>query len=572
MTPIVTLTPYRKTLTDQWLGSIRHNAEGIALRKTDRPRRVACVTSWPKRIGYCSILIEHILTHQTLQPDYIFLTLCESEFPEYEASLPTDLQELVRNDERVKLVWNGQFNARTFKKVLPILPALDDEDVVFVLDDDNVDLLPDDMLESRYTDLLEYDRPVTFLSPALDRTIWACGSACFTLRKRMLAGWEEYMDDAVLTSFNDDEFMTRTMNLNGYYPITGSKYVGTELDCSRYTITDNYAASTNGVWKQIPSFNAGLAKCFADRLTDMFHSLMTDPATMSHLNRALSTGIEIHVAMCECDQRRTDTILYNAIKSLLVTNSFLYKLDFNIFVPDYIDTSKITGLLVAHGIEHTIVTEQDVAEDYALVKSLVNYSGPYNKLPLWNYMRRYPWFLYLDDDIVVRKGFHPDTFSNFLASGKAFGMVDDYQSRYTSPVLYTEEYGLRTEFNTGVVLVDSSGVPDDFLVQFARVNDDYYTRHPDMPTYMAEQTPLNVLLKDSVCYIPDYLNFKPITMTVAPEPKYGAVIVHYAGFDKARLVESPWEIPYGQYYELADKFATLDRLPEEIKQQNKTTK
>ena len=110
------------------------------------------ITSYPRRITNCVPVINSVLEN-TLVPDRIYLTLSHLEFPNYERDLPTNLHRLIMTSNKVILNW-VEDNYKSMKKLFPVLPYLEDEDVIIDIDDDMI--LPKDFIESRVKDFKEY--------------------------------------------------------------------------------------------------------------------------------------------------------------------------------------------------------------------------------------------------------------------------------------------------------------------------------------------------------------------------------------------------------------------------------
>ena len=85
------------------------------------------ITSYPRRITNCVPVINSVLEN-TLVPDRIYLTLSHLEFPNYERDLPTNLHRLIMTSNKVILNW-VEDNYKSMKKLFPVLPYLEDEDV-----------------------------------------------------------------------------------------------------------------------------------------------------------------------------------------------------------------------------------------------------------------------------------------------------------------------------------------------------------------------------------------------------------------------------------------------------------
>lgn len=560
MIPVDVVNSDKKRLTNEWLGSVAYNANRIKLKKTKNPRLVVSFTSWKKRIDYCTVLIKDILAKQTLQPDYIFVVLSDGAFPRYYDDLPKELTEVL-NNPKVKLVWNGNIDVKSMKKMLPILPLLNDDDIIISLDDDNYDRLPADMFESRVNDIKKFNRPITYNSPIMNECIWMNGSSCPTYRKYMLNGWDGLLDDDFLMSGNEDGFVSRVAAINGYYPITASKYAGIPAEDHQFNIIDDLSGTVNNDF----NLKAPVNNLINEMLTDgKAYYQLNDFANIdivNHYKQSLSTDFVIPIALCECNQVRCDNSLYNMLKSLIITNHFVYTLDITIFFMDYINSAKIESLLTAYNVKYKIIREADIEKQLKIVKTCELYSGPYLKIALYDYMKDKDWYLMLDDDLIFMSPLYKSLFTEFLNSGKAFGLCDDYQYREVAPVLY-DKYGLEKEYNTGVVLVNNKYMPKDFLKQFKKINNDYYRKNPDMPRNMCEQTPLNILFKDSIFEMPDDMNFKPISIKKCPEPYFGITILHYAGLDKNALIENPDATDYGWAYKKCSMFKMLNETDE----------
>ena len=116
---------------------------------------------------------------------------------------------------RVVLNWVDT-NWKSFKKVFPVLPYLEDDDIIIDIDDDT--LLPKDFIESRMKDFRNNgsESPVT-------------SNLCFTMnmdslvlssyslfQKKMLANHERFLCDTVLNTFNDDRTYLYLTYMNGY--------------------------------------------------------------------------------------------------------------------------------------------------------------------------------------------------------------------------------------------------------------------------------------------------------------------------------------------------------------------
>ena len=173
-----------------------------------------CMTSYPRRIGNCAKVIQSVLEN-TVLPDRIYLTLSTIEFPRYEQDIPVELYRLIMTSDRVVLNWVDT-NWKSFKKVFPVLPYLEDDDIIIDIDDDM--LLPKDFIESRMKDFqgngCKY--PITSnLNPTMyvDSLVL---SAYSLFQKKMLDNYNLFLNQTVLNTFNDDRTYLYLIHMNGY--------------------------------------------------------------------------------------------------------------------------------------------------------------------------------------------------------------------------------------------------------------------------------------------------------------------------------------------------------------------
>ena len=172
------------------------------------------LTSYPKRIKNCVAVINSVLDN-TLLPDRIYLTLSHLEFPNWEKDLPEELYKLVMTSNRVVLNWVEE-NTKSFKKVIPVLQYLEDDDIIIDVDDDM--LLPRDFIESRLNDFHKNGdkHPI---SSNLSHTMNVDSlvlSAYSLFQKKMLANHGKFINETVLRTCNDDRTYLYLMYMNGY--------------------------------------------------------------------------------------------------------------------------------------------------------------------------------------------------------------------------------------------------------------------------------------------------------------------------------------------------------------------
>lgn len=183
----------------------------------------AAMTSYPPRIGGVASVIRSLLDG-TVVPDRVFLTLCSSQFPEFERSLPEDLRRLALSDSRVCLKW-VEVDTKSMKKVFPILPYLRDDDLILTVDDDMK--VPPDLLESRLRDF-EANGSRSPITSNLSNSVNLSNTkvvTCYSLfQKGMLEGSQRLLTREVLDTGNDDRTYLYLLHLNGYSPVSCSKW------------------------------------------------------------------------------------------------------------------------------------------------------------------------------------------------------------------------------------------------------------------------------------------------------------------------------------------------------------
>lgn len=184
---------------------------------------VIAMTSWKKRIDNVKNIIDSILKN-TILPDRIYLTLSSDEFPQKEKELPTDLVELFNSNETLILNWVKE-NTKCFKKIFPVLDFLNDDDIIISADDDI--LFPKDLIESRLKDFNNHNKKYC-ISSNTSRTVgfhhMNTISAISLFQKKMFKGWNIYLNDNIINTYNDDRTYLYLLMINGFKNIGCTKW------------------------------------------------------------------------------------------------------------------------------------------------------------------------------------------------------------------------------------------------------------------------------------------------------------------------------------------------------------
>ncbi len=186
---------------------------------------VVAMTSWKQRINQVADLVNAI-KNQTLKPDFFYLTLSSDEFPNREQDLPEDLVNL--RDEWFIINWVKD-NTKAMKKVFPILEYLNDNDLIFDIDDDFTNI-PEDLIQSRYDDYSSNDMKFAivpnsnrFYNIPNGQKLKCCGATSL-FSKQMLKHYELFLNEHIYNIGNDDRCYTLLVALNGYNTLGSTKY------------------------------------------------------------------------------------------------------------------------------------------------------------------------------------------------------------------------------------------------------------------------------------------------------------------------------------------------------------
>lgn len=196
-----------------------------------------CMTSWEGRINNIEKVIESLL-NQTYGDFVLWLTLSSDEFPDRQ--LPEFFQKL--NDERIHVFWVKE-NTKTMKKVFPILKYLStDDDVIITVDDDVI--YDSHFVENRLSDFKKWngEYPITSNRFSYQYSIKSFFSSCGSVfSKRMLEGYETFVNRSIVETNDDDWAYTFIILLNGFRFKPCSNY---ELQEFQFVNQENASSKT----------------------------------------------------------------------------------------------------------------------------------------------------------------------------------------------------------------------------------------------------------------------------------------------------------------------------------------
>lgn len=206
-----------------------------------------CMTSWKGRINSIEKVIESLL-NQTYEDFILRLTLSTEEFPDKQ--LPEFFKKF--NDERIHVVW-VQENTKTMKKVFPILKLLsDDDDIIITVDDDVI--YDRHFVEFRLNEFKNWNcaYPITSNRFSYQYSIKSFFSSCGSVfSKRMLKGYETFVNRSIVETNDDDWSYTFIILLNGFRFKPCTKY---SLQEFQFTNQENASSKTINTEQMIYSF------------------------------------------------------------------------------------------------------------------------------------------------------------------------------------------------------------------------------------------------------------------------------------------------------------------------------
>lgn len=195
-----------------------------------------CMTSWTGRINAIEKVIESIL-NQTYEDFVLWLTLSSDEFPDKQ------LPEFFKNfqDERIHIFWIKD-NIKSMKKVFPILKYFSGEDDIIITVDDDV-IYDKYFIENRLNDFKKWncEYPITSNRFSYQYSIKSFFSSCGSVfSKRMLEGYETFVNRSIVETNDDDWAYTFIMLLNGFrfkpcskYPLQEFQFINQENASSK---------------------------------------------------------------------------------------------------------------------------------------------------------------------------------------------------------------------------------------------------------------------------------------------------------------------------------------------------
>ena len=192
---------------------------------------IVTLTSFKLRINQVIFVIENILTF-SIKPDIIYLNLSIKEFPNKEKDLPKDLVELSIKEPSFIINWVEGKNTKSFKKILPILQYLNDDDIIFYTDDDI--LYKPIVLENRINQFIENNKEIVIGGPWRTSKYFnhAKSGPSSLIKKSFLNHYELFLNDYIIDSGHDDNFYETIFFLNGIYCKRCNNYY-------LYTIVEN---------------------------------------------------------------------------------------------------------------------------------------------------------------------------------------------------------------------------------------------------------------------------------------------------------------------------------------------
>ena len=251
---------YNQHKNDVYVGKYAGSSRMDAIGRSRRDKVVVAMTTWTKRLDSCMKVLESVL-RQTMKPNALFLTLSLEEFPRREIDLPYGMVQLFKTHPEFKMNW-VEGNDKSFKKLFPVLPYLDDNDIIMIIDDDFV--LPDNTIYSRYRDFNMANRECVITSDWED-----CGQTMM-FQKKMLNGYEKFFIPEIVHTGNDDAVYFNIFHLNGYRTRKGSDVY---FSNSKRIIFDGLGLTENHQYLPPPDVTVIMQKIIHSRFNGKWEDL-----------------------------------------------------------------------------------------------------------------------------------------------------------------------------------------------------------------------------------------------------------------------------------------------------------
>lgn len=145
-----------------------------------------------------------------------------------------ELVSMFRTEPTFKINWVPGPNTKTMKKIFPVLPLLEDDDIIIYVDDDFI--FPTGFIQSRVNDFIYNDckhaisawcgsTRGSMLTNLTGFTISNSSQPSSLVTKRMLSGYEVFYNNSdVCYRSADDSLYTLLVTLNGFTYVPCSDY------------------------------------------------------------------------------------------------------------------------------------------------------------------------------------------------------------------------------------------------------------------------------------------------------------------------------------------------------------
>ena len=232
-----------------------------------------CMTSWAARIKDIKPVLGSLF-NQTYTDFTLWLTLSSEEIGR------DDLPDFLKNykDTRLRINWIGP-NFKTMKKVFPVLPYLSDEDIIITVDDDVI--FDEKFVELRVAEFEMYGKktPLTANRRSYQFSVKAFFSSCGSLfTKKMLTGYDVFVNEDVLNTYDDDWTYSFIILLNGYrfkpckrYTLQEFKFINQKVPSKDNTY--NWRKTIPVIQKRLADFVG--RQNFNDFIYQIRHNLVT---------------------------------------------------------------------------------------------------------------------------------------------------------------------------------------------------------------------------------------------------------------------------------------------------------
>lgn len=190
-------------------------------RANCKEKIIVSLTSWKNRVRSNITRTIFSILDGTVRPDAVYLTLSEREWSnrteaEYEAL--EDIIKISNVYENFHILMVDGPDTKCFKKLIPVMEMHKDENCIYITVDDDI-IYPENFVELMVKKHREDEsRPVTASYFQRNGMLFMWGGAAL-YRYEHIRGYENLLDDEIISTYEDDWFFTYVLLYNCVKPM-----------------------------------------------------------------------------------------------------------------------------------------------------------------------------------------------------------------------------------------------------------------------------------------------------------------------------------------------------------------